>query len=184
VLDDDVWRYVPVDPLVLLALGVVGLVAAVWVAVVRTTATRAVAVALLLLVVTGVVAVTLRPADPTGPGGFSWAVGESIRAELGSVNRGLGLVNVVGNVLMLVPVGWLAAVLAPRRRLLTGTVAALVLSAAVEVGQVVVGSVGDVDDLLLNGLGGLVGAAVAAGLVRLSGPRTTTGPTPVASGPS
>lgn len=159
--DDDVWRYMPLGPVPTLVLATVGIAAAVYVAVVRSRATRSLAVAMLVASIMIVLAYTARGSLSNDDGGFSWRLGWSIRAELGNINRSLGLLNVYGNVAMFVPIGWLVAVLATRRRLLVGTLAALLLSASVEVWQMLSGSFGDVDDLVLNGLGGLLGAGAA-----------------------
>ena len=95
-------------------------------------------------------------------GGFSWRLGESIRAELRNINTSLGLGNVFGNVALCMPIGWLVAVLPTRRPILVGTPCALLFSTSVEVWQMVSGSFGDVDDLVLNGLGGFLGAGAAS----------------------
>ncbi len=162
--DDDVWRYLPLGPLPTLVLVVVGLAAAILVTVSRSRAARTATVVMLALSVLAVLVLTARGAVSNADGAFSWSISQSIRGELGSVNRTLGLVNVFGNVALLVPVGWMAAVLASRRPILVGTSSALALSVSVEVWQMLSGSFGDVDDLALNSLGGLVGAALGVGL--------------------
>jgi hypothetical protein len=172
--DDDVWRYMPLGPVPSLILATVGTAAAVYVAVVRSRATRSLAVAMLVASVMIVLAYTARGALSNDDGEFSWRLGESIRAEFRSINGSLGLLNVFGNVAMFVPIGWLVAVLSTRRRLLVGTLAGLLLSGSVEVWQMVSGSFGDVDDLVLNGLGGFLGAG-AANLLRSFGVRPVTG---------
>ena len=159
--DDDVWRYLPLGPLPTLILAVVGLVAAVYVTVSRSRAARTAAAVMLVVSVLVVLVLTARGTLSNADGEFSWRLGESIRGELGSVNRELGLVNVFGNVALLVPVGWMAAVLSGRRAILVGVWSALALSVFVEVWQMLSGSFGDVDDLVLNSLGGLVGATLA-----------------------
>ena len=172
--DDDVWRYMPLGPVSTLALASVGAAAAIHVAVVRSRATRAMAVAMLVAAVMVVLAYTARGALSNDDGGFSWRLGASIRAELGNINRSLGLVNVFGNVAMFMPIGWLVAVLSARRPIVVGTLSALLLSASVEFWQMVSGSFGDVDDVVLNGLGGLLGAG-AATLLQALGARSMTG---------
>jgi len=117
--DDDVWRYMPFGPSPSLAMAAMGVAAAMYVAVVRSRASRAVAVA----------------------------------------------------VAMFVPIGGLVAVLSTRRPIVLGALCALLFSAAVEVGQMASGSFGDVEDLILNGLGRLLGAG-AATLLRLHRART------------
>lgn len=160
--DDDVWRYMPLGPVPSLLLTSAIAAAAIYVAVVRSRATRAIAIAMLVAIVIIILAYTARGALSNPNGGFSWRLGESIRAELRSINRSLGLLNVLGNVAMFMPVGWLVAVLSTRRPVLVGTLSALALSTSVEVWQMYSGSAGDVDDILLNGVGGLLGAGAAA----------------------
>ena len=60
--DDDVWRYMPLAPVPSLALASAGAVAAIYVAVVRSRATRAIAVAMLVASVMIVLAYTARGA--------------------------------------------------------------------------------------------------------------------------
>ena len=127
VFDDDVWRYMPLGPVPSLALASVGAAAAIYVAVVRSRATRALAVTMLVASVMIVLAYTARGALSNDDGEFSWRLGESIRAELRNINTSLGLLNVFG----------------------------------------------DVDDLVLNGLGGFLGAGAAA-LLQSRGERSIT----------
>jgi hypothetical protein len=108
-----------------------------------------------------VLAYTGRGALSNEDGGFSWHVGESIKSEWNNINRSLGMVNVFGNIAMFVPIGWLATVLAPRPRALAGIVAGIALSGLIETWQMLSGSFGDVDDLLLNAAGAAIGAAGA-----------------------
>ncbi|UFN45220.1 VanZ family protein [Nocardioides okcheonensis] len=159
--DDDVWRYLPLGPLPTFLVAGVGLAAAVYVTVSCSRAARTAAAVMLVFSVLVVLGVTARGTLAVSDGEFSWRLGESIRGELGSVNRALGLVNVFGNVALLVPVGWMAAVLSDRREVLVGVASALALSVFVELWQMISGSFGDVDDLVLNSLGGLVGATLA-----------------------
>lgn len=172
--DDDVWRYMPLGPVPSLIVAAVVAAAAVYVVVVRSRATRVVAMAMLAASVAIVLAYTARGALSNDNGGFSWRLGESIGAELDNINRSLGLLNVFGNVAMFMPIGWFVAVLFNRRPVVLGSLCALWLSASVEVWQMLSGSAGDVDDLLLNGLGGFLGAGAATSL-RLLGARPRAG---------
>lgn len=166
--DDGVWRYMPLGPEASLPLAAAGAVAAIYVAVVRSRTTRAIAIAMLVTSTMVVLAYTARGALSHGDGGYSWRLGASIRSELRNINRSLGLLNVFGNVAMFMPTGWLVAVLSSRRPILAGTLCALLLSTSVEVWQIVSGSFGDVDDVVLNGLGGLLGAGSATLLQTLA----------------
>jgi len=168
--DDDVWRYLPLGPVPSLVLGSVWTGAAIYVAVVRSRTARVLAATMLIASVAIVLAYTARGALSNDNGGFSWRLGTSIRAEMHSVDRPLGLVNIVGNVALFVPIGWLVAVLSPRHQLVMGTFCALLLSTSVECWQQASGSFGDVDDIVLNGVGGFLGAC-AAGCLRSVGGR-------------
>lgn len=67
------------------------------------------------------------------------------------------LVNYLGNVIMFIPVGFFAGLLLDRPRWWKGTLWAFGLSLFIEVGQLFVCRGTDVDDLILNTLGGLMG---------------------------
>ncbi|MCK9795996.1 VanZ family protein [Isoptericola sp. 4D.3] len=114
---------------------------------------------LLAVSVAGVLALTML-GSWDGGGVANLVPGSSIRAGLAG-EHALGLFNVLGNVLLFVPVGWLLALAVPRRRVLIAAVAGFGLSAAIEVTQSFLGRVVDVDDLILNGLGAVVGACLA-----------------------
>lgn len=164
-LDDDVWRYSPLGavPTAIVGLLVLGLM--LYAARGRSTGAWRAAWLVLLIAVLGIIALTTRGAFSNADGGFDWHLGRSIRGELHNINRELGVVNVLGNVAMFVPLGW-AATLVSRRQVIAGVALALALSALVEVGQVLAGSSGDVDDLVLNTAGGLLGALGAKVLRR------------------
>lgn len=168
--DDDVWRYSPIGPEVTVVFGTLGLIVMVYVA--RTTAPRGQLIArgLLAVVVLAILAVTWRGYG-FGYGGFNWQLGASIRAELGNINRELGMLNVFGNVAMFVPVGWLVAILANSRKLLVGTASAFLLSVVIEVVQMFTGGAADIDDIVLNTFGGMLGATLVALLLRRPLPR-------------
>ncbi len=117
--------------------------------------------------VLAVLAVTLTGGAPAT--GVNLVPGEGIRTALRNANSELGLVNLVGNVVMFVPVGLLLP-LATRLRF-GGTVAmCAALSVLVECVQLTLGRSLDVDDVLLNTLGGVVGAVLGLGLPRLFRP--------------
>lgn len=69
-----------------------------------------------------------------------------------------GLQNVGGNILLFIPVGFLLTALLNRRRLLKILLFTLLISAIFEFIQLITGyGTCDVDDLLLNTTGGLIG---------------------------
>lgn len=78
-------------------------------------------------------------------------------------NGGLPLlINMLGNIVAFTPVGLLLAAYEPRRGWLLSAGCGLALSALIEVLQALLTSrVSDVDDLLLNVLGAIVGYGLA-----------------------
>lgn len=96
---------------------------------------------------TGLHTVNLRP-------------GRSVWLELHDVGPRIGLVNVVGNVALFVPLGiLLVATLGDSVR--RATIGGALLSATIECFQYRIGRAADIDDVLLNATGTLVGGAVA-----------------------
>jgi VanZ like protein len=161
------FRYVPIEALALAVL--VGLVAAAGAALPalrrRERATAALNAGRVLLAgaVLAMLAVTMmRGAGETG---VNLTPGAGVRTALSNVNSDLGLLNVLGNVVMFVPIGFLA-LLATRLRFGGVVASCLALSASVEIAQLTLGRSLDVDDVLLNTLGGVAGAA--AGLAVLA----------------
>lgn len=170
-LSDDVWRHLPAGPLPVAVVGVVGLGLLLLVAAHDTRGTRRLAAVLLALATATVLAMTLTGGTPSLGAQVNLRPGAGIRSELTSANGALGLLNTIGNVLVFVPIGWLAAVLAlraaqPWRAVALGTLAGAVLSAAIEVTQYSLGRVADVDDLLLNATGAALGALLGTALAR------------------
>ena len=164
---DDVWRYLPIGPVPSMVLALLGSAVLVYSALVASPRARSLAVVTLVGTVLVVLMFTGRGALGNTDGEFSWSVGQSIKSEWNSINRSVGMVNVFGNVVMFVPVGWLVAVLVRGRFAgLVGTLAGLVLSVVIEVWQMLSGSFGDVDDLLLNSVGAAAGAIVATVLMQ------------------
>jgi len=96
---------------------------------------------------TGLHSVNLRP-------------GHSIWLELHDVDGRIGLVNVVGNVALFAPLGFLlvSALGDNVRRAMIG---GALLSATIECLQYQIGRAADIDDVLLNASGALVGAIIA-----------------------
>ncbi|MGC4175871.1 VanZ family protein [Demequina sp.] len=83
--------------------------------------------------------------------------------------------NVVGNVAMFVPVGALLAWLLPRWRVVSATVVSVGLSVGIELAQLSLGRVGDIDDVILNTAGALIGAVLAVTWRALVRPRDEQG---------
>lgn len=98
--------------------------------------------------------------------GVNLVPGTGIREQLGSSYLWLGLLNVIGNLVMFIPVGFLVP-LAARVRWRTAVAACAALSVAIEAAQLTTGRSADIDDVLLNTLGGAAGAAVAFALLQV-----------------
>ena len=76
------------------------------------------------------------------------------------------MANVYGNILMFMPIGvllvwlWTSPLIA---RVIMATIAGAGLSLIIELTQLTLGRVADIDDVILNGSGALLGAMLAAG---------------------
>jgi len=167
-------RYIPLAELglvALVALAITGL--AVAPAVRRGDYSGAARRALRLLLAGAVVAVLAATLLRGGGGaGLNLTPGAGIRAELGNINRELGLVNVLGNVAMFVPVGLLFPV-AFRMRLGPVVGVAALPFVAIELLQLLIGRSADIDDVLLNSAGAAIGALAGVALAhRLQERRT------------
>lgn len=65
--------------------------------------------------------------------------------------------NIIGNVLMFIPYGFFASLYIELKSFLKAFLLVLVASVSIEVTQLVIGRVFDVDDILLNVTGGMIG---------------------------
>ena len=88
------------------------------------------------------------------------APGVEITRFLSLTDRNVGLLNVIGNIAMFAPIGFLA-VLGLRTGVVSATLLGFVFSGLVESVQYALGRVADVDDILLNTTGALLGAVTA-----------------------
>ncbi|WGL50340.1 VanZ family protein [Nocardioides sp. BP30] len=115
---------------------------------------------LLLASVAVVLGVTLSPGASVGARTLNLRPGHDIWLELHNLSVRTGLVNIVGNIAMFVPIGFLlvAAVGDGVARAATG---GALLSATIECCQYQIGRAADIDDVLLNTTGALFGALVA-----------------------
>jgi len=91
---------------------------------------------------------------------------ETVRLQLAGLEPAHAAWNLLGNLVLLVPFALLTRA-AWGWRVATTAVAGVVLSVVVEVGQLFAGRSADVDDVIVNGLGALLGAVLAAVLVRV-----------------
>uniref|UniRef100_UPI0025B87086 VanZ family protein n=1 Tax=Demequina sp. TaxID=2050685 RepID=UPI0025B87086 len=101
--------------------------------------------------------------DPDAPGGINIEPFVEIRRGLRAGASDAVAANVWGNVAMFVPLGfllmwlWTSPLIA---RVIMATVAGTGLSIIIELAQLTLGRVADIDDVILNGAGALLGAAV------------------------
>ena len=130
---------------------------------------RALRVASAVLLVGGILTVlstTLRGSSaPTGR--VNLVPGASI-LELFSEDYGNAVKNVVGNLLLFIPLGFFATIVTGRP-VVQVTLAAAALSTCIELAQLGLGRRWvDIDDVLLNTGGALLGALAAAAVIRLT----------------
>ncbi|WP_084038827.1 VanZ family protein [Demequina sp. NBRC 110053] len=112
----------------------------------------------------------LRAGGTGSTGGVNLVPGTEIDRGLHSGAGGPRL-NLVGNVIMFVPLGALVALLVRAgffTRVLVATVIGALLSVGIEATQYAVGRVADVDDVILNAAGAFAGGVVAASLAAAS----------------
>ncbi|WP_109773435.1 VanZ family protein [Quadrisphaera granulorum] len=163
----DVFRYLPV-PLLLLVL-TVGLVAAATAAVpgMRRGDRRAAAVASCRVLLAGALLGVLALTQVTSYGGgrVNLVPFASIASELGNANPRLAVANILGNALLFVPVGLLLPT-ATGWRWSRSAVAVVVLVVAIELLQLLTGRSADIDDVILNSLGGVLAAVPGAWIAR------------------
>lgn len=158
------------------ALTVIGLIAVVLAAVVAVirwrgpgiaSAVHVAATILLLGAGAGIVMLSLFDRS-AGFAGTNFVPLRSMIGEWSNVNRELAFLNLAGNVLMYAPIGFLLP-LATGARWFHGVWVGVALSVVMELLQFVFDSgATDVDDVILNGSGALLGAVAAAGAQRLT----------------
>lgn len=115
---------------------------------------------LLLATVVVILAATLTQGE-AGVHAVNLRPGHDIGLELRDVDARTGLVNVLGNIVMFVPVGFLLVVSA-RDSVLRAVVGGGLLSVTIECCQYQIGRAADVDDVILNSAGTVVGAVLGA----------------------
>lgn len=82
--------------------------------------------------------------------------------------RGFALSNLLGNIVIFIPLGVYFTLLNPKKGIWRNTLLVMAVSAAVEMVQFAFQlGIGDVDDVILNGIGGLLGVLLCKGLYRL-----------------
>jgi len=148
------------SPIPVAAAALLVLVALVILTMIDSPRSRAVARGLIALTVATILALTLL-GTATGTGVPNLIPGWTISQQLGDPHHPFGLGNVVGNVAMFVPLGWLVALVVRRRRIAAAALAGFGLSTLIEVVQGFTGRISDIDDLLLNGVGAVLGAIIA-----------------------
>ena len=116
----------------------------------------------------GLLILTMGGDSPGASGIPNLTPGATIHPQLTNPYYPLGVVNVVGNIAMFIPFGWLLALLLPRWRVIVPTMLGFALSISIEIVQTLTNRVGDIDDVILNGLGAFLGAVLGALVISLT----------------
>lgn len=72
--------------------------------------------------------------------------------------------NILGNIMLFIPYGFLSSYLLKNKNLTLTAFLSLIVSATIEVVQYYIGRVFDIDDIILNVIGGLLGGLLFIGL--------------------
>ena len=72
--------------------------------------------------------------------------------------------NVIGNIMLFIPFGFLSSYLLKNRKFSVVTILTLIASLTIETVQYYIGRVFDIDDIILNLIGGIVGFLIYIGL--------------------
>ena len=72
--------------------------------------------------------------------------------------------NVLGNIVLFIPYGFLVSYLLKTRKVSVGVILTLIASVTIEVVQYYIGRVFDIDDIILNVIGGFAGSLVFVGI--------------------
>lgn len=86
---------------------------------------------------------------------------EMFRYEIGSTSFYL---NVVGNIVIFIPFGYLISTYIKPKRILSILIVSVISSATVEFVQLCIGRSFDIDDIILNSLGAIIGFLIYIGL--------------------
>ncbi|WP_062071122.1 VanZ family protein [Demequina sediminicola] len=161
------------DVMNLVVAGIIVLAVACALAVVGGKVGRFAAWAALACVVGVILIVTLViPSTSDVPGGHYANTTPGQEIERGLANPGSSAwYNLVGNIAMFIPLGFLVACLIGGgfwRRLIIATGTGVVLTGGIEFLQFGMGRVADVDDIILNSTGALLGAMVGATLATIA----------------
>lgn len=136
----------------------------------RTQGQRRIARVLLLGAVLAVLVVTMSRG---GASGSNWIPGAGISSALHNVDRELGLINLLGNIVMFVPIGLLLP-FATGARFARSVGGCAGVSGLVELLQLFTARSLDIDDVVLNTLGGALGAALGVAVSALLARRLMT----------
>lgn len=74
-----------------------------------------------------------------------------------SIGSRLFIKNVIGNIIMFIPYGFFVSYFLDLRKTKSMTLMALLVSISIEITQLVIGRVFDIDDIILNTIGGIIG---------------------------
>lgn len=123
--------------------------------------------------VVGILAVTML-GTATGTGVPNLIPSSTIFQQL-TPGHPLGVFNVIGNIAMFVPLGWLLALATTRRPVLVAAIVGFGLSVTIEAAQAFTARIADIDDVLLNGIGAVLGAVVVVLIVMARARRDSAG---------
>lgn len=90
---------------------------------------------------------------------------EIFRYSIGSAKF---IKNIIGNIVLFIPFGFFASYYLKNKKMLTATVLTLIVSSTIEGVQYYIGRVFDIDDIILNVLGGIVGFLLYIGFDAIS----------------
>lgn len=90
---------------------------------------------------------------------------EIFRYDIGSAKF---IKNIVGNIIMFIPYGFFASYFLKNRKFSTIGILAIIVSLTIEIVQLNIGRVFDIDDVILNTIGAIIGYLLYVGLDAIS----------------
>jgi len=91
---------------------------------------------------------------------------EIFRYSIGSTKF---IKNIIGNIALFIPFGFFSSYYLKNKKMLTPVVLTLIASSTIEIVQYYIGRVFDIDDIILNLLGGIIGFLLYVGFDAISG---------------
>ena len=90
---------------------------------------------------------------------------EIFRYDIGSAKF---IKNIIGNIIMFIPYGFFASYFLKNKKFVTIGILALIVSLTIEIVQLNIGRVFDIDDVILNTIGAIIGYLLYVGLDAIS----------------